>query len=147
MNLLNLIKTAPDGVIVLDDQDKVVYWNEGATKTFGFTHTEMMGQHLDAIIPEKLRKRHTDAYLKFIKTGISKYEEGHTMAVPAVKKSGEQISIEFRISAEKDDQDNILYVAAIIRDVTQQWKEKLELRKKLQELERKEENATPKKED
>lgn len=135
MNLQKLINSAPDAIIVLNAEDRVVFWNEGARKTFGYAANEMIGEHLDAIIPEKLRKRHTEAYLKFIETGISKYEEGHTMAVPAVKKSGEQISIEFRISAEKDQDGKILYVAAIIRDVTKQWKEKLELRKKLQELE------------
>ena len=103
----------------------------------------MIGEHLDAIIPEKLRKRHTEAYLKFIEAGICKYEEGDTMAVPAVKKSGEQISIAFCISAEKDDEGKNLYVAAIIRDVTTQWKEKIELKKKLQEFEKKMKETRP----
>lgn len=135
MNIEKMMLDAPDAVIVLDREDRVVYWNRGAVLTFGYEAEEMKGQRLDAIIPEKLRQRHSEAYLAFIRTGISKYEEGHTMAVPAVHKNGERMSIEFRISVEKNEADEIEFVAAVVRDVTEQWKERQERAKRIRELE------------
>lgn len=134
MNIEQLIKDSPDAIIVLDDQDLVVYWNQGATETFGYTEEEMMGKHLDNIIPEKLRKRHTEAFLKYIETGKSKYERGHTMAVPATHKDGSRRSIEFRISAEVIH-GQVKYVAAIVRDVTDKWNKNMEQIRRIKELE------------
>lgn len=133
MNLLSMIKTSPDAIIVLDRTDRVVYWNYGAMDTFGFSEQDMLGQHLDAIVPEPLRARHAEAYQKFIQTGKSHYAPGHTMAVPAVHKNGDRLSIEFRLSVEKDADGQIQYVLAIVRDVTAQWKRNQELRQKLKQ--------------
>ena len=133
MNLLSLIKTSPDAIIILDRTDRVVYWNYGAMDTFGFSEQDMLGQPLDAIVPESLRSRHAEAFQKFIQTGQSRYAPGHTMAVPAVHKNGDRLSIEFRLSIEKDDQGDIQYVLAIVRDVTAQWKRNQELRQKLKQ--------------
>ena len=135
MDLLHMINTAPDAVIVLDRSDRVVYWNYGAMDTFGFHEDDIIGQHLDAIVPEKLRQRHAEAFLKFIETGHSKYAPGHTMAVPAIHKNGDRLSIEFRLSVAKNDQDQIEYVMAIIRDVTDQWHKNQELRQRLKAAE------------
>ena len=134
MNIEQLIKDSPDAIIVLDEKDLVVYWNRGATETFGYTEEEMMGQHLDNIVPEKLRKRHTEAFLKYVETGQSKYKRGHTMAVPATHKDGRRLSIAFRISAEVIH-GQVKYVAAIVRDVTDTWQKNMEQIRRIKELE------------
>ena len=141
MNLLAMMENAPDAVIVLDRQDQVVYWNAGAEKTFGFKAQDMLGQHLDPIIPEKLRQRHTEAFLKFVETGLSRYEEGHTMAVPATHQDGRRLSIAFRLSVEKDARGQIQYVMAVVRDVTAQWQKEQEMSKQLKVC--REEHAKP----
>lgn len=133
MDFLRMIDTAPDAVVVLNRDDRVVYWNYGATDTFGYQEDEMLNEHLDKIIPEPLRKRHTEAYLKFIETGDSVYAPGHTMAVPAMHKNGDRLSIEFRLSVDKNDEGEIQFVLAIIRDVTAQWNKTRELQKELRE--------------
>ena len=135
MDLLQMIDTSPDAIIVLDREDRVVYWNYGALDTFGIDEDEMMGQHLDKIIPENLRERHTEAYLKFVETGHSRYAPGHTMAVPAMHKDGDRLSIEFRLSVDKDDKGEIQYVMAIIRDVTTQWNKTQELKQRVKDIE------------
>lgn len=136
MDLLQMIDTSPDAVIVLDRHDHVVYWNYGALDTFGYREEEMLGQPLDAIIPEKLRQRHSEAYLKFIETGQTRYAPGHTMAVPATHKNGDRLSIEFRLSFDKDENDQVQYVMAIIRDVTSQWNQQKELKEQLKQAQK-----------
>lgn len=145
MNLLHMMDTAPDAIIVLDRWDRVAYWNDGATNTFGFSKDEMMGQSLSAIVPEPLRQRHAQAFQRFIETGRSAYAPGHTMAVPALHKRGDRLSIQFRLSVTRDESDAIQYVMAIIRDVTATWNRTQEQGKKIRELEErlKQFEATP----
>jgi hypothetical protein len=56
-----------------------------------------IGQSLDIIIPERLRKRHWEGYHHVIKSGESRYGHGDVLAVPEIKENGAGFSIEFTI--------------------------------------------------
>ena len=64
---------------------------------FGYSRNEALGQSLDLIIPERLRQRHWDGYSRVMKTGHSRYSDSDLLAVPALRKDGETISVEFTI--------------------------------------------------
>jgi PAS domain S-box-containing protein len=93
-----------------------------------------MGQSMDIIIPERLRGRHWEGWEKVMETGVTRYGK-ETLAVPAVRKDGSPLSIEFTIQLVRDDAGAILGAAAIIRDVTARWNRDRDLRRKLKELE------------
>jgi PAS domain S-box-containing protein len=93
-----------------------------------------LGQSLDLIVPEKLRKRHWDGYRKVMETGKTKYGK-ETLAVPAITKVGNRISIEFTIVLVTNDSGEPLGTAAIIRDVTERFLKQKELKKRLADLE------------
>ena len=57
------------------------------------------------------------------------------LAVPAMRKDGSRISIEFSIALLRGDDGGIIGPAAVIRDVTARWNEQNELRKRLAALE------------
>jgi PAS domain S-box-containing protein len=88
-----------------------------------------MGQSLDIITPENLRKRHWDGYEKTMRTGVTRYGAGDLLAVPAIRKDGSRISIEFTIVPFKDESGRMLGVAAVMRDVTKRFEEMRALRK------------------
>lgn len=56
------------------------------------------------------------------------------LSVPAVRKDGERISLEFSIVPLKDVQDRMMGMAAVMRDVTRRFEETKTLRKKLAEM-------------
>ena len=58
LDLKALVDAIGDAVIVSDTQGQVVMWNPAAARMFGYAETEALGQSLDMIIPERLRKRH-----------------------------------------------------------------------------------------
>ena len=62
-----LISTSIDGIISVDPQMRVIIWNQGAEKIFGYTEREMLGQNAMKIIPEIDRKRITRAFADFSK--------------------------------------------------------------------------------
>ena len=109
------------------------FWNPGAERIFGYRSADAIGQSLDIIIPERLRKRHWDGYRRVIKTGESRYGEGDVLAVPGIKKDGAGVSIEFTIVPLRDGAGELTGLAAIMRDVTKRFEEMRALKQKLAE--------------
>ena len=116
----NIVDGAPDAIIFADADGIVRLWNSGAETIFGCSASEAIGQDLDIIIPEKLRERHRQGYRKVMETGVSRYMK-ELLAVPALRKDGARISIEFSIVILKSDTGEIVGSAALIRDVTAKW--------------------------
>jgi PAS domain S-box-containing protein len=53
-------------------------------------------------------------------TGVSSYGQ-RLLAVPAMRKDGQRISIEFSIALLKDKHGDVTGAVAVIRDVTARW--------------------------
>ena len=132
-----IVKKAADAIIFADAGGIIRLWNSGAEAIFGYPAEETLDKSLDLIVPEKLRKRHWDGYRKVMATGKTKYGK-ETLAVPAITKGDNRISIEFTIVLVTNDSGEPLGTAAIIRDVTERWLKEKELKKRLGELEQKE---------
>ena len=131
-----IVENAADAIIFADREGIIRLWNAGAEDIFGYPAEEAIGQSLDLIVPEKMRKRHWEGYRKVMATGKTKYGKG-TLSVPAITKSENRISIEFTIVLVTNDSGEPLGTAAIIRDVTERWQKQKELKKRLKELEKK----------
>jgi PAS domain S-box-containing protein len=69
-----------------------------------------------------------------MKTGKSRYGK-ELLKVPAIRKDGTSISVEFTIVLVRNQRNGIMGTAAIIRDVTERWKHEKELKQKLKLLE------------
>ena len=131
-----VLERARDAVIVADRDGLVRFWNEGAERIFGHSREEALGRSLDIIIPERLRERHGEGYRKVMGTGVTRYGD-EVLAVPALRRDGGRISIEFTILLLQNDGGDLVGTAAIIRDVTARWGKEKELKRRLAELEAK----------
>jgi len=131
-----IVENAADGVLFTDREGKIRLWNAGAERIFGWTAAEAVGQSMDLIIPERLRPRHWANWDKVMETGQTRYAT-ETLAVPALRKDGAPLSIEFTIQLVRDDGGKILGPVAIIRDVSERFKREKELRLRVKELEAK----------
>jgi PAS domain S-box-containing protein len=123
-----LVREAPDAIIYADAQGTIAFWNKAAERIFGFSESEAVGKSLDIILPETLRKRHWDGFAETIRTGKTRYSAGDILTVPALRKDGARISIEFTVLPFADRTGHILGMAAILRDVTQRLEEMKQLR-------------------
>jgi PAS domain S-box-containing protein len=124
----------PEAVIFADQQGVVRLWNRAAETMFGYSAAEALGQSLDLIIPERFRARHWEGYRHVMATGVTSYGQ-RLLAVPAVRKDGERISIEFSIALLKDERGAVTGAAAVVRDVTARWQAEREVRRRLAALE------------
>ena len=129
-----IFEGSPDAIVVCDAKGHVRFWNPGAERIFGFSETEAVGASLDLIIPQRLRVRHWEGWKTAMTAGETRYGEGQLLAVPALRKDGRQISIEFSIQLLKDASGRIEWVVAIIRDVTERYNRDKALRTELKAL-------------
>ena len=95
---------------------------------------EAVGRSLDLIIPERLRQRHWDGFRQTMETGRSRYGEGDLLSVPALRKDGTTISVEFTIVLLKSEPVGVRGIVAIMRDVSQRFEEMRQLSRKLAEV-------------
>jgi PAS domain S-box-containing protein len=127
----HLVAAMPDALVYADADGVIRRWNHGAERIFGFGESEALGQSLDLIIPENLRTRHWDGYRETMRTGKSRYGDGQLLSVPAIRKDGTRISVEFTIVPFADDQGRMIGIAAIMRDATARFQEIRQLRQAL----------------
>jgi PAS domain S-box-containing protein len=121
----------PDAIVFADATGVIRLWNRGAERMFGFTEAEAQGQPLDIIIPAGLRDRHWQGFHETMRTGQTRYGDGQILAVPATRKDGTRLSVEFTIVPFTGDDGRITGIAAIMRDVTARFQELQSLRKQL----------------
>jgi PAS domain S-box-containing protein len=124
----------PEAVIFADRQGVVRLWNRAAETMFGYSADEALGLSLDLIAPERFRARHWEGYRHVMATGVTSYGQ-RLLAVPATRKDGQRISIEFSIALLKDEHGEVTGAAAVVRDVTARWQAERELRRRLAALE------------
>ena len=129
-----VVADSPDAVIYADAAGYIRFWNAAATRIFGFTAEEALGQRLDLIVPERLRARHWEGYDHVMAGAESRYGEGAALAVPAAHKDGRQLSIEFTILPLRDDAGSLIGIAAFLRDATARFEEVRNLRRELAAL-------------
>jgi PAS domain S-box-containing protein len=127
----SIVRAAADAIVYADAEGIIRFWNAGAGRIFGYAATEAIGQSLDLIIPEKLRGRHWEGFRHVMQSGKSRYGDGDLLAVPAQRKDGTRISVEFTIVPLYDASGGMLGMAAILRDVTQRFNEMKTLREQL----------------
>ncbi len=129
-----IVENTRDAVLVADTDGVIRLWNPGAVAMFGFTAAEALGQSLDLIVPERPRERHWEGYRKVMATGETRYAE-ELLAVPAMRKDGSRISIEFTVTLLKDGDGKVEGIAAIARDVTARRQQETAQRERIAELE------------
>jgi PAS domain S-box-containing protein len=134
VDLLQLLDCVGDAVIVADAREKIVLWNAAATRIFGYSEEEALGNTLDLIVPERQRQRHNEGYSESMKTGTTRYGTS-LLKVPAKHKDGRILSIAFTVGMLFDEKHQANGVAAVIRDETDRFAEERALKKRLSDLE------------
>lgn len=129
-----LLQALGDGVIVCDAKGDITFWNAAATRIFGFTESEALGQSLDLIIPQRQRQRHWEGYHKTMATGETRYG-ADVLRVPAVHKEDKPLSIAFTVALLHGADGEVSSIVALVRDETERWSEERKLRARLAQLE------------
>lgn len=123
--LAGLLDSAMDGIISVDDEQRIVLFNRAAQKMFGWTAQEVEGQPLDMLIPQRYRGGHSRQVRRFGATGTTSRRMGDNTVLYAVRKGGDEFPIDASIS-QLNAPEGKLYTV-ILRDVTERVRARQEL--------------------
>ena len=109
-----------DAVVVGDAETGcIVLWNPAAAELFGIPAAEALGLPIEVLVPEPLRSRHRAGLARFRETGGgSIIDTGQPVELPAVRRTGEPITIELTLSPIAASRVPGRFVLAVIRDAT-----------------------------
>lgn len=117
MRKRELIDTALDGIITIDQDGRVVDYNPSAEQIFGFSPEEVMGQPLDQfIVPEGFRERHLLG-VERLRSGEPGRVLGQRMELPAQRKDGGEVPLEITITATSIGEQR--FFTAFMRDISE----------------------------
>ncbi|MCR4316705.1 MAG: ATP-binding protein [Planctomycetes bacterium] len=112
-----MLFSARDGIITIDDEGNLDYWNPAAMEIFGYGEGELEGKSIhDHLCPPQFREKFRNGFKEFLKTGNGPLI-GMTVDVEGLKKDGTTVPLELSISAFK--LDGRLYGVGIVRDMTE----------------------------
>jgi PAS domain S-box-containing protein len=132
----SLLEQSPDAVIFVDREGVVRVWNLRAEAVFGFSADEVLGQGLDTIIPEHLRRAHWEGFRKAIDTGNMKYMD-RVLTTRSRHKSGRKLYVDLSFGLVRDAEGTVTGALATARDSTEAFLAQKTLQARASELEKK----------
>jgi diguanylate cyclase (GGDEF)-like protein/PAS domain S-box-containing protein len=118
--------TSLDGIVMVDAEDTVLFWNNAATRLFGYGENEAMGRTLHELISLPADSRAAQrGYPHFARTGTGPVI-GSVHEFTARRKDNTTFPVERSVSSFQ--MDGKWYAVGILRDITK----KLEARRKLE---------------
>ncbi len=126
------LNRSSDAIVSADEQGHVIFWNRGAAETFGYDESEILGQPLTRIMPEKYHRDHLNGIKEVIKKGRLKLA-GKVVELSGLRKDGEVFPLE--VSLAFWDSDGRRFFSAVIRDVSERKKMERDLRQAKNEAE------------
>ena len=115
--LAGIVSSAMDAIITVDEDHRIVLFNEAAERMFGCPAAEALGQPLNRFIPERFRNAHTEHVRRFGETGGTSRAMGRLSALAALRADGTEFPIEAAISSIEVVGRNLYTV--IHRDITE----------------------------
>lgn len=122
-HLAAIVASSDDAIISKTMEGRIRSWNAGATRLFGYTAEEMIGQPILKIIPPELWPEEEDI--------ISKLKRGERIEhfeTERVTKSGERVHVSLSVSPVHDKFGRVIGASKVARDITE--------RKRAEEMQR-----------
>ncbi|SBS28699.1 Signal transduction histidine-protein kinase BarA [Marinomonas aquimarina] len=113
---MNLLESAPDPMVITDKDGRITILNRRAQQLFGYEKEEILGQHVEMLMPESARKRHVRHRYNYM-TKPKVLSMGEEVELTALSKAGKHIPVE--VSLSPIETSNGLLVATSLRDITQ----------------------------
>ncbi|WP_428331381.1 PAS domain S-box protein [Mucilaginibacter sp.] len=116
--LVAIIESSDDAIISKTLHGIVTTWNESATRTFGYTPEEMIGQSIIKLIPADRQEEEPQILSRL--TNGERVEHFETIRLT---KDGNFLNVSLTISPIKDSQGKIIGLSKIVRDITEKKQE------------------------
>ncbi|MBZ5537887.1 MAG: sigma 54-interacting transcriptional regulator [Acidobacteriia bacterium] len=112
----NVVETATDAVVSVDQSSQIIFANPATTRTFGYQISEMIGQPLTMLMPEFMRELHKAGFQRYLKTN-QRHADWQGVKLIGLRKNGEEFPVEVSFGEVVKDGHHIF--TGFIRDTTE----------------------------
>jgi PAS domain S-box-containing protein len=126
-----LLESAPDAMIVMDQQGQIVLVNAQVERLFGYRREELLGQDVLILMPERFRGRHSSRRTEYFAQPRVR-SMGQNLELYARRSDGTEFPVEISLSPLGTEQGTL--VSGAVRDITERKHAEQE-REKLRQLE------------
>jgi diguanylate cyclase (GGDEF)-like protein/PAS domain S-box-containing protein len=120
-----LLETAPDAILVVDEAGRIRMVNERLESLFGYTRWELLGQYMEILVPEHYRGHHSH-YHQAMAKGSREPAMGGKKDLVGRRKDGSEVPLDITLSMFHSEAGT--QTTAFIRDVSERRRMEAELR-------------------
>jgi PAS domain S-box-containing protein len=110
-----LLESAPDGIVVVDSEGKIVIVNSQTEKMFGYSRDELLNQKIEILVPQRFHGTHVADRTNYGTTPQTR-PMGAGRALTGRKKDGTEFPVEISLSPLRTEHG--MLVMSIVRDIT-----------------------------
>ena len=114
--LIGFLALSSDAIVAMDEQQRIIFFNAGAERIFGWRAEEVGGQLLTMLLPERQRAGHHGHVERFGGSHGRPRTMGERSQICGLRKSGEEFAAE--ASIQQISIDGHLVYAATLRDIS-----------------------------
>jgi len=111
----NLVESAPDAIIIVNGEGRIVLANAQAEKWFGYARSELLNQPIELLVPERFRTHHPDYRQAYIENPVVR-AMGVGRDLYGRRKDGSEFPVELNLSPLETKKEKL--VTSIIRDIS-----------------------------
>ena len=109
-------ESANEAIVSVDGSGMFVDWNPAFEKLFGYSESEISGQGLKLVIPQRYQQRHQEGMARRLADGATPLG-GKSIELTARRRDGSEFSMELTVAAWKTEQGR--FFTGILRDITE----------------------------
>jgi PAS domain S-box-containing protein len=121
----DLLEAAPDAIIEVDRQGRILLLNLVTERMFGYTREELLGKPVEMLVPDSLRGGHSQHRADYWAHPVTR-PMGSASALHGRRKDGSSLPVEISLSPVKSEDG--FRVTAVIRDISERRKVEERLR-------------------
>lgn len=128
----SLLEAAPDRIVIVNTEGKIVLVNRQAERLFGYGREELLGQGIEILIPERFRMQHGEHRIHYSSAPTTR-PMGAGLELSGRCRDGREFPAEISLSPLQTGEG--LLITSVIRDVTERHAAAEALRKAHDQLE------------